>query len=432
MGFLDGVFGGDNKPNNKKGDDNNNNNKKKDNNPLANAFARVANAGGGPKSFQGQGKSLGGSKPGEVITVTLSQPGPLGVRVERKSNTNASAIVNEVIPGSQAEAAGLQRGDILCFAGTNGQDEIMYDMFLQLAQSGQRPLHLEARRLTATTMASANAKPAAAASSGFQSADAEVRRQAMIAAAEAREKAHKNKTKTIKHVTKSTLEKQKQLDNNNNNNKDSSVHSQKHEPLSDAARIAAQAAKQDEAALAAQLGYNPYQTAKSTAGQARNATTTVHHGTINAAAAGNHLPTSSSSSSAAAAATAAALPVVAPPSEPTTAVEDDVIPNDVEEALATVLSSNNLSAISILTKLIVNATTKGQDADEDAAAKFRKVRLSNPKIKAAVVDVTGALDLMMSVGFQLLDDDGGESCLVFPPHYQEPTWLTTVLKRMEQ
>ncbi|KAG7372586.1 PUB domain containing protein [Nitzschia inconspicua] len=430
MGFLDGVFGGDNKSN-KKGDDHNNNNKKKDNNPLANAFARVANAttGGGPKSFQGQGKSLGGSKPGEFITVTLSQPGPLGVRVERKSNTNASAIVNEVIPGSQAEAAGLQRGDILCFAGTNGQDEIMYDMFLQLAQSGQRPLHLEARRMTATTMASANSKPAAAAaSSGFQSADAELRRQAMIAAAEAREKAHRSKTKTIKHVTKSTLEKQKQLENNNN--KDASVHSQKHEPLSDAARIAAQAAKQDEAALAAQLGYNPYQTAKATAGQARNATTTVQHGTINAGAAGNHLPTSSSSSSSAG---TAALPIVAPPSEPTTAAEDDVIPNDVEEALATVLSSNNSSAISILTKLIVNATTKGQDAaDEDAAAKFRKVRLSNPKIKAAVVDVTGALDLMMSVGFQLLDDDGGESCLVFPPHYQEPTWLATVLKRMEQ
>ncbi len=42
--------------------------------------------------------------------------------------------------GSQSEAAGLKRGDILCFAGSNGQEEMMYDMFLELAHSGQRPL----------------------------------------------------------------------------------------------------------------------------------------------------------------------------------------------------------------------------------------------------------------------------------------------------
>lgn len=132
MGFLDDVFGGDKS---KKNDG-----KKKDNknNPLASALARMSKPG--QKSFQGQGQSLGGSKPGDVIAITLDQPGPLGVRVEKKSNTSASAIVNQVVPGSQAEAAGLQRGDILCFAGSNGQEEIMYDMFLQLAQSGQRPL----------------------------------------------------------------------------------------------------------------------------------------------------------------------------------------------------------------------------------------------------------------------------------------------------
>jgi hypothetical protein len=44
-----------------------------------------------------------------------------------------------VVPGSQAEAAGLKRGDILCFAGSNGQEEMMYDMFLDMARSGQRP-----------------------------------------------------------------------------------------------------------------------------------------------------------------------------------------------------------------------------------------------------------------------------------------------------
>ena len=131
MGFLDNVFGGDDKSKKKKNEGSNNNN------PLANALQNFNNK---TKSFQGQGQSLGGSKPGDVIPITLANPGPLGVRVERKSNTNASAIVNEVVPGGQAETAGLKRGDILCFAGSNGQEEIMYDMFLQLAKSNQRPI----------------------------------------------------------------------------------------------------------------------------------------------------------------------------------------------------------------------------------------------------------------------------------------------------
>lgn len=134
MGFLDNVFGGggDDKKG-KKGGDNNN--------PLANALSNLAKGGKNhPTSFQGQGQFLGGTKPGKVFAVTFSNPGPLGVHVEKKSNTNAGAIVNGVVPGSQAEAAGVQRGDILCFAGSNGQEEIMYDMFLELAQGGQRPL----------------------------------------------------------------------------------------------------------------------------------------------------------------------------------------------------------------------------------------------------------------------------------------------------
>jgi hypothetical protein len=51
-----------------------------------------------------------------------------------------SAIVNEVVPGTQAEQAGLKRGDILCFAGSDGQEEMSYEVFLELAQSDQRPL----------------------------------------------------------------------------------------------------------------------------------------------------------------------------------------------------------------------------------------------------------------------------------------------------
>ena len=60
--------------------------------------------------------------------------------MERRQNSAGTAIVNQVVPGGQAEAAGMKRGDVLCYAGSNGQDEMMYDMFLELAKSEQRPL----------------------------------------------------------------------------------------------------------------------------------------------------------------------------------------------------------------------------------------------------------------------------------------------------
>jgi hypothetical protein len=154
MGFLDNIFGGDdddrknnisnnnNDKSKKKNTGNNNNHHNNNNNPFTKAFSNITNplTSTTTKSFQGQGQSLGGTKPGQVISVTFEHPGTLGIKVERKSNSTASAIVNHVVPGSQAEAVGIQRGDILCFAGSNGQEEIMYDMFLDLAQSGQRPL----------------------------------------------------------------------------------------------------------------------------------------------------------------------------------------------------------------------------------------------------------------------------------------------------
>jgi hypothetical protein len=322
---------------------------------------------------------------------------------------------------------------------------------------------LELRRMMPSSSATAAATTTAAAAVATnkksatskidKSADAEVRRQAMIAAAIARERAHKDKTKTIKYVTKTTLEKQKQVHpmhhHHNNNN------TANNQSMSEASRMAAAAAKQDEAALAEQLGYNPYQTAKASAGQARNATTTVQHGNITA------LPSSvddqySLSRSTPIPATTPASTISTTTTTTTTSSKVSDLPNDVEEALATVLSNNNPAAVSILSKLIVNATTKGQDVHhEETAAKFRKVRLANPKIKAAVVDVSGALDLMMAVGFQLMtmeedynnnninnnnstnkgggdddDDDGKESCLVFPPSYDIPDWLELVLQRM--
>jgi hypothetical protein len=141
MGFLDNVFSNDKDKKKKSkstgGGDN----------PLANLgksiqknFNQATGVGQSNNSFGGQGQSLGGSKPGIVIEITLPNPGPLGVRVEKRSTASASAIVNHVNPQSQADIAGLKRGDVICFAGSNGQQEIQYDMFLQIAKSIQRPI----------------------------------------------------------------------------------------------------------------------------------------------------------------------------------------------------------------------------------------------------------------------------------------------------
>jgi len=274
---------------------------------------------------------------------------------------------------------------------------------------------LEARRFQPTG--------AGAAGKASSSADAEARRKAMSAAAEARNKAHKNKTKPMKTVTKTTLAKQKAAEDVNN------FTSEELQPQTEASRQAAAAAKKDEQNLAAELGYNPYEAAKSTAGQARSATVTTQHGEIAHPDGGS-------------------IPVVAPPVNPTSAAVDDTersndnedlnqpLPDDFEAALATVVSSNADGAkngLKIARTLIVNATTKGQGSDEEASAKFRKVRLANPKIKKAIVDVPGNFDLLTLVGFQLATDDAtDENLLVFPPGNKGPEWLPTALAKMEK
>jgi len=265
-------------------------------------------------------------------------------------------------------------------------------------------------------------------STGGGSADAEGRRRAVIAAAEAREKKHKKQNKPYKSVTKSTyLKQQQQQQHTQHQNAEAALA----KPQTEASRKAAEAAKRSEADHAAELGYNPYESIKKTAGQARVATATTQHGAIVAPGGGGGPP---------------ALPVVAPPRNPTTAAGNDYgsdndnddprFPrHEFDEALATVLSSADKGAaksgLKITMKLVANATTKGQQPGNDAE-KFRRVRLANPKISRAVVDVPGNLQLLLSVGFELHPDDSNpdESLLVFPPGCRGPSWLPSALQQM--
>ena len=56
-----------------------------------------------------------------------------------------------------------------------------------------------------------------------------------------------------------------------------------------------------------------------------------------------------------------------------------------------------------------NERTSGGDMD-DSASIFQKVRLANPKIKAVLVDVAGAI----AIDVMMLHEKDGESFLIFP------------------
>ena len=81
------------------------------------------------------------------------------------------------------------------------------------------------------------------------SADVDHRRQAVIAAAEAREKAHKAKSKPLKHITKTTLAKQQQQLQEGNLSGEDLNSEVSNEPLTVEAQKAAALAKQGEARI---------------------------------------------------------------------------------------------------------------------------------------------------------------------------------------
>jgi hypothetical protein len=326
----------------------------------------------------------------------------LGLRVE-KSDKNG-AIVAEVMASTQAERVGLRRGDIVCMAGSNGTEEMHYEQFLAVAHANRRPFSFEVRRV-ASSAASSAARPV----SGRSAAD-DVRRQAVIAAAEKRNQKNKSKptSKSKKDLpvilsTKEYRQREEEMRNKKVSGADP--------PLSEEAQRAIALAKKGEMADAANLGYNPYETARMTAGQAKVATNVALHGAMENSTRDGH-----------------AAPPPAPAPEPPT-MTPTFVSEPFETTLTSLLSGNAPTtarkSIGIMNKLISNAVTKGSTDD-----KFLRVRLSNAKIKAALVDVQFAVDLMLLFGF-VLYEEGEETFLVYQEH-EAPHWTLEGLKRLEK
>lgn len=354
------------------------------------------------KGIRGGGQSLGGDKPGIVIPVSLESPGPLGMEVEKRKNAQKTAIIAKVMHGSQAELAGLKRGDIVCHPQSNGTEEIMYDQFIAAAKSGRRPLRFDVRRIESSILGNSSG-------SGKVSADAESRRQAVIAAAEARNNKHKALQKPIPKL--STDRKQA--------NGAVSLHRGEDSEAEETRRAVAKV-KQAEKLDAAKLGYDPYTAQAMTSGQARTAQVAMTSGEINVDNAPAKLSGGSSAPD-------SAPGIVSKPSVP--------LPAEFEESFGLFVTSNSdhagvIKSLGIMRKLINNAVTKGQEGDEDTSSKFRRVRLSNPKINESISAKAGAVELMILFGFQLSESDG-ETYLAFPSGYNGPVWTASALVKMQ-
>ncbi|KVI05423.1 plant UBX domain-containing protein 2 [Cynara cardunculus var. scolymus] len=74
---------------------------------------------------------------------------------------------------------------------------------------------------------------------------------------------------------------------------------------------------------------------------------------------------------------------------------------ELETCIGTYVSGKpSDGSVEIVLKLLKNI------AKEPDNVKFRKIRLGNPKIKEAIADVAGGLDLLECVGFELKEDEG--------------------------
>jgi len=388
--------------------------KNKSKNEFKNPFAKKNQNRGG-------GKSLGGAKPGKIISITIPSPGSIGVILE--NTKEGSAIVASVTDGSQAKAVGLQRGDVICFQDTDGREEIQYSLFLDMSKSDTRPLKFDIRRIESSIEKSSSHSNNTNTGGGTRPirADEEARRQAVIAAAEARDKQNKYKKKPIRKHAALTTEQKKKIQQQKEELAIKNVTYISNTPLTDEAQKAVEAAKQDEVKHAAQLGYNPYETMKGTGQQASTAVTDLNHGSIQADATTSGTKSGKADKKACNSAKQVSSLQIQP-IDPTfdAAFTAFVTTNHHDDTFA--------KSLRIMLKLIQNATAEGQSEEK------RRVRISNPNkhIDAAIHNTNGALDLMMSVGFIMAENHEDSETYLMYQYEDKPEWLPKALAQMEQ
>ena len=419
---------------------------------------------------RGGGQSLGGSKPGKIISISIPAPGPIGVILE--NTQEGSAIIASVADGSQAQLVGLRRGDVILFQDSNdsgsgsgsgsgngngngnGKDEIPYKIFLEMVKSDTlRPLNFDIRRIESSAAAASSNNSAHGTSSHGSSggigirADEQARRQAVIAAAEARDKQNKFKKKPLRKGSELTTEQKKKLQLQKDALEIKNASQLSNAPMTDESKKAVEYAKKNEVMHAQELGYNPYETMKGTGQQGSSAVTSLNHGTMDAGPGASGSGSGGGSKGSAAKSKSTNVNANSQ-KKPSSSLQMQAIDPTFDEAFATLITTNEnneaiIKSLRIMRKLIINATA-GEEGQPQQSQEKKRVRISNPNkhIEAAIHHTEGALDLMMSVGFVILElEEDSETYLMY--QYQSdvgtefgveefPKWLKKALKQMEE
>ncbi|VFQ66508.1 unnamed protein product [Cuscuta campestris] len=100
--------------------------------------------------------------------------------------------------------------------------------------------------------------------------------------------------------------------------------------------------------------------------------------------------------------------------------------SELEMLVSSYISRSKNGSQEVMVKLLRNIVKEPENA------KFRKIRMGNPKIKEAIADVAGGVELLESVGFELKDEDGEVwAAMDAPPEEERVVLLKKTLSLLD-
>lgn len=106
--------------------------------------------------------------------------------------------------------------------------------------------------------------------------------------------------------------------------------------------------------------------------------------------------------------------------------KDEEVKSGVEECVSVYVSGKPLDgSVEVVVKLLKNI------GKEPTNAKFRKIRMGNPKIKEAIGDVVGGVELLEFVGFELKEEGGEIWGVMDVPSEEQLVKLKNVVSLLE-
>ena len=334
----------------------------------------------------------------------------LGVHIEPVPNDGRPRVCG-MEPASPGARLGLMVGDI--FAGIEGNPVASYADFVQALQTFPRPVRISFYRFVQGSAASAVASAAS-----LSTDEKERRREAMVAAALAREKTWDKKVQTAKG------KRDPKTDVSGRTIYDHTALAEIGASNPETQRMVA-LAKQNEQRTVAQLGYDPFKPALSSSSNTAGVGVLAGHGqqlpppmpSQSLSSAPPSLPAPGSPGSRA---PLPAPPVSPPRPAPAPVAETGAGDLEAGEAHPALVEAVNAAmqqlldrtgaedgervqtALTTVEKML--AMLHGALATGADPSKFRSVRMGNAAFQSKVASVVGGTELMLAAGFVLVED----------------------------